>query len=198
MRRSLFVLLATAALAPPACAQSAAVQPCTAAPAADTSNATARELRARYDQIADAVRREDLGALAALYAPDLTVLMPNGQTWNYDQSLAYSRAGFAQVDSTILSSNRIAALRVCGARATATVLQQWARIQRIGGVPRRMETAAVQDETWVRGPNGWRRALIEHITMGMAFLDGVPIDPTRPRDTAPPAPPPAGGAPTPR
>jgi ketosteroid isomerase-like protein len=182
----LYPLLLALLLSAPACAQSGVVQRCDAAPVRDTSNAVARELRTQYARIAAAMRHEDIDALAAVYAPELTVYMPNGQTWDYEQSLAYSRAGFAQVDSTILATSRIVALRVCGTRATATVLQQWARIQRRGGAPTRTETAAVQDETWTRTPSGWKRARIDEIVSGVMFIDGKPVDPTRPYDPAAP------------
>jgi len=180
MRRVLLLPLLSLALSVPACAQSGGVQACDAAPVRDTTNAVAQALRTQYAGIAAAMRREDLEALAALYSPDLVVRTPTGDTWTYERSLAYSRAGFAQVDSTILVSNRIVALRVCGTRATATVLQQWSRIQRVAGTPRRRDTAAVQDETWTLTPSGWKRALIEHVVMGVALDDGRPFNPTPP------------------
>jgi ketosteroid isomerase-like protein len=186
MSRVLLPLLVAALSAAPLHAQAAAVRPCDAAPLTDTTATAYREIRAVYSGLARAMRREDVDALAALYSPALVVRTPTGETWDYARSLAYSRAGFAQVDSTILISNRIVALRVCGDRATATVLQQWARIQRVAGAPHRRETAAVQDETWTRTPAGWKRALIEHIVMGVAFEDGKPVDPSRPYDPAAP------------
>jgi len=186
MFRSLLLLLLSFALSATACAQSGVVQRCDAAPVRDTSNAVARALRTQYGRIAAAMRREDLAGLAAVYAPELTVYMPNGETWDYERSLAYSRAGFEQVDSTILASSRIVALRVCGERATATVLQQWARMQRRSGALTRTETAAVQDETWIQTSSGWKRARIDEIVTGVMFIDGKPVDPTRPYDPAAP------------
>lgn len=186
MFRSLLLLLLSFALSATACAQSSGVQPCSAAPVRDTANAVARALRTQYARIATAMRREDLDSLAAVYSPDLVVRTPTGETWDYARSLAYSRAGFEQVDSIILISNRIVALRVCGTRATATVLQQWARMQRRGGALTRTETAAVQDETWMNTASGWKRARIEEVVMGVAFIDGKPVDPTRPYDPAAP------------
>lgn len=186
MFRSLLLLLLSFALSATACAQSGGVQPCSAAPVRDTANPVARALRTQYARIATAMRREDLDSLAAVYSPDLVVRTPTGETWDYARSLAYSRAGFEQVDSIILISNRIVALRVCGTRATATVLQQWARMQRRGGALTRTETAAVQDETWMNTASGWKRALIEEVVMGVAFIDGKPVDPTRPYDPAAP------------
>ena len=194
MRPLLHLLLLSFAFSATARAQSGVVQRCDAAPVRDTSNAVARALRTQYARIDTAMRREDLGALAALYAPELTVYTPTGETWNYEQSLAYSRAGFEQVDSTLFTSNRFVALRVCDTRATATVLQQWARIQRVGGAPRRRATAAVQDETWTRTASGWMRARIENVVMGIGYDDGEPFDPTRPYvPAAPPSNPDAPG-----
>ncbi|MFL5382577.1 MAG: DUF4440 domain-containing protein [Longimicrobiaceae bacterium] len=186
MTRALLLLLLSFAITATACAQSGVVQPCDAAPVRDTSNAVARALRTQYARIDSAMRREDLGALVALYSPTLTVFTPTGETWDLERSLAYSRAGFEQVDSTLFTSNRIVALRVCGTRATATVLQQWARIQRLGDVRRRRATVAVQDETWTRTASGWKRARIENVVMGIGYDDGKPFDPSRPYDPAAP------------
>jgi hypothetical protein len=117
----------------------------------------------------------------------LFVWTPTGETWNYERSLAYSRAGFEQVERTILISNTFVKLVACADRATATVLQQWSRMQRIAGAVRRLDTMAVQDETWVRTPGGWLRRYIGEVRQGVAFIDGKPVDLGRPFDpNAPP------------
>jgi hypothetical protein len=80
-------------------------------------------------------------------------------------------------------TNTIVRLTACDGHATATVLQQWYRTQTMQGKERRVETNAVQDESWTLTPNGWRRGNISNVHNGLAFVDGkrvntnVPYDP---------------------
>jgi tetratricopeptide (TPR) repeat protein len=56
----------------------------------------------------------------------------------------------------------------------------------MAGKLRRVETNAVQDEKWVKTPDGWKRGDINEVKNGAAFVDGkrvntnVPYDPEAP------------------
>ena len=154
----------------------------------DKSNSVWKALDVQYAKVAEAVRKKDIDNLSAPYHKDFQVKLPNGATSNLEQTLGYLRNGFAQVKETIHTSNTILRLAVCGEdKATATVLQQWYRIQMIAGKPRRLETNAVQDEHWVKTPEGWKRIFIDEIRDGAAFLDGKRVNPTKPLDPEAPA-----------
>jgi tetratricopeptide (TPR) repeat protein len=154
----------------------------------DKSHPVWKALDAHYARVAEAVRKKDLDALFAPYASDFQVKLPNGGVWNREQTLSYLRNGFAQVKETTHTSNTILRLVVCGEdEATATVLQQWHRTQMVAGKPRRVETNAVQDEHWVKTPDGWRRGYIDEIRDGAAFLEGRRVDVTKPLDPEAPA-----------
>lgn len=135
-----------------------------------------------YARIADAIRRRDLDALLALYAPEIETRTPEGEVWNREQALAYARAGIEQVRESRLVSNTILALEDCGDRATATVLQQWNRTQMFGGQVRKLETAAVQDEMWVSTTEGWKRAGTSNVRRGAWVVDGKRVEPGKPYD----------------
>src|SRR5687767_15333631 len=93
----------------------------------------------------------------------------------------------AAVVETKLISNTILKLVSCGDRATATVLQQWYRTQRINERERLAETAAVQEEEWLRTPAGWLRGNIGNVHPGAWLLDDKRLEPGRPyREDAPP------------
>jgi hypothetical protein len=87
-------------------------------------------------------------------------------------------------------SSTILELTACDGRATATVLQQWYRTQRLqsNGPLHRLETNAVQDEHWTRLPDSWKRGKIENVHGGAVFIDGkrvnvgagLPYDPEAP------------------
>src|SRR5882762_6833348 len=147
----------------------------------DKSHPVWKALDAQFAKVAEAVRKKDLEALFAPYTPDFQAKEPTGQVWNREQTLSYLRNGFAQVKETIHTSNTILRLAVCGENeATATVLQQWYRMQMVAGKLRRMETNAVQDTHWVKTPDGWKLGSIDEIKGGAAFLDGKRVDVTKP------------------
>jgi len=126
-----------------------------------------------YYLMGEALRRRDEAALLSFYAPAIETRLPTGAVWNREQALGYARAGIAQVRETRLTSNVILALQDCGNRAVATLLQQWYRTQMFQGQVRMLETAAVQDETWVATPAGWKWAGASNVHSGAWLMDGA-------------------------
>ena len=137
---------------------------------------------AQYNKLAEAIRKKDIDALVALYTPDFHAVTPTGEVWSRKRSLAYQKNGLAQVKETTHISNTILWLTVCGDEAKATVLQAWYRTQMMAGKLRRVETHAVQDEKWVKTPDGWKRGDINDYTNGLAFVDGKRVDTSQPYD----------------
>ena len=158
----------------------------------DKSKPVRRALEAQYALIAEAQKTEDIDALRSLRTPDFTAKMPNGETWDLETSLNYSRRGFEQIQSIISISNTIQSLDVKGDTAVAVVNQQWSRMQAMKGKLRLVETSAVQRETWVNTPDGWKLKLIDDVCPGAWIVDGKRVDPSKPYDPdAPPYNPPA-------
>ena len=153
----------------------------------DKSKPVRRALEEQYAKIAEANRNKDLAALLALRAPDFSVKMANGETWSYERSAAYSKRAFEQVQSIISLSNIIETLTITGDEAVAVVHQQWSRMQMMKGKLRRVDTSAVQRETWVNTPDGWKLKLIDDVHPGVWVVDGKRVDPGKPYD--PDAPP---------
>jgi hypothetical protein len=148
----------------------------------DKSKPVRRALEAMYAKIADAQKNEDIDALRATRTPDFSVDMPNGQRWDLETSLNYSRAGFQQVESNISISNTIESLDVHDDVAVAVVHQRWSRMQIKAGQLRRVDTEAIQTETWVNTSDGWRLKHIGDVKPGAWYVDGKRIDPTKPYD----------------
>jgi ketosteroid isomerase-like protein len=153
----------------------------------DKSKPVRRALEAQYAKIAEAQKNKDIDALRSLRTSDFTVKMPNGEMWDLETSLNYSKRGFEQVQSIISISNTIESLTVNSDEAVAVVHQQWSRMQTMKGKLRRVETSAVQRETWVNTPDGWKLKLIDDIRPGAWIVDGKRVDPSKPYD--PDAPP---------
>ena len=148
----------------------------------DKSHPVWKAIDAQYARLAEAMRKKDVDALVALYTPDFHAVTPTGEVWTREQGLAYQRNGLAQVKETRHISNTILRLAVCGDGATATVLQAWYRTQMMAGKLRRVETNAVQDEHWVRTPDGWKRGNIDEVKNGPAFVDGKRVNTNNPYD----------------
>lgn len=148
----------------------------------DKSKPVRRALEQQYARIAEAQINKDIDAMRALRTPDFTVDMPNGQRWDLETSLNYSRIGFQQVQSNISISNTIESLDVHGDEAVAVVHQRWSRMQMKGGKLRRVDTEAIQTETWVNTKDGWKLKHIGDIKPGRWYVDGKQIDPSKPYD----------------
>lgn len=148
----------------------------------DKSKPVRRALEQMYAKIADAQRNEDIEALRATRTPDFTVDLPNGQRWDLETSLNYSRAGFQQVESHISLSNTIESLDVHDDVAVAVMHQRWSRMQMKAGKVRRVDTEAIQTETWVNTPDGWKLKHIGDVKPGTWYVDGKRIDPSKPYD----------------
>ena len=153
----------------------------------DKSKPVRRALEEQYAKIAEATRNKDLTTVLALRTSDFMVLAPNGETWDFERSANYVKAGFEQVQSIISLRFTIGMIEVSGNEAAAIIHQDWSRMQMKGGKLRRVDTSAVQRETWINSPQGWRLKLIDDIHPGAWFVDGKRIDPSKPYDpNAPP------------
>jgi ketosteroid isomerase-like protein len=148
----------------------------------DKSKSVRHALEEQYTKIAEAQRNKDIEAMRALRTPDFTVDLPNGQRWDLETSLNYSRIGFQQVQTNINISNTIESLDVHGDEAVAVVHQQWSRMQMKAGKLRRVDTEAIQTETWVNTKDGWKLKHIGDVKPGAWYVDGKRIDPSKPYD----------------
>ncbi|HYN25400.1 MAG TPA: nuclear transport factor 2 family protein [Pyrinomonadaceae bacterium] len=153
----------------------------------DKSKPVRRALEEQYAKIAEATRKKDLVALLALRTPDFTVKTASGETWTYMQSADYVKRGFEQVLSIVSLSFTIEMINVSGNEAAAIIHQQWSRMQMMKGKLRRVDTSAVQRETWINTPEGWRLKLIDDVQPGAWLVDGKRVDPSKPYDPDAPA-----------
>jgi hypothetical protein len=138
-------------------------------------------IEAQYEQLAKAIRRNDVEGILALQAPDFSSRNPNGNTFDFAAMEGYTRRLAAAVDSVIHVRNDIRGFQERGDTSVADVCQEFSRLQRLGdGRRHRIDTSVLQRETWVHLRDGWKRLNVtdEH---GMRwFVDGVRIDPSKP------------------
>jgi hypothetical protein len=176
---ALAALLACVAATPLyAPAQATVRSSCTEAAVGDTTSPAWQGIWMQYGRIDAAVRQKDTATLRSLIAPDYHAVLPNGEVWSHERTVAYQLNGLMAVQRTHHVSNTILELTACGDRATATVLQQWYRTQALqsGGQLYRLETNVVQDEHWTRFADGWKRGRIDNIHGGAVFIDGKRVN----------------------
>lgn len=148
-----------------------------------TASAEWRAVDQQYAKLERAMLAKDAKALFALYSPDFEAHNINGSVWKFKDSAAYSSAGFEQVKENLHLNNTIIGMVSCApGKVKATMLQQWSRMQESYGKVRRYETVTVQDETWVRIGDEWKRRLVDDIRPGAWYVDGKRVDPTEPYD----------------
>jgi len=153
----------------------------------DKSKPIRRAIQAQYDAMRDAYFTNDMDAVLAPRSPQMTVLMPNGQTLSRAESDAYVRTSFEVVRKTLVLSLDIDSLDVHGDTAVAVIHQHWVRMQGKAGQVRRIDTEARQNETWVRSGDRWQLFRIDGVRPGPWIVDGKRVDPSKPYDpSAPP------------
>jgi len=147
---------------------------CTESAVTDTLSPVWQGIWAQYGRIDEAVRRKYTTTLRSIIAPDYHAVLPNGEVWTHERTVAYQLNGLMSVHQVHHQSNTIIELTACDDHATATVLQQFYRTQRLApdGPLYRLETNAVQDEHWTRFDDGWKRGRVDNIHGGAVFVDG--------------------------
>jgi hypothetical protein len=143
----------------------------------------------QYSRLDSALMRNDVTAILAVQAPTFTSLNPNGESMDYQAMEARTRLLSSLVDSVIYVHNTIRDFAGRGDTAVVNVCQEFSRIQRIDGRPRRVDTSALQRERWVRIGAEWKRERVDDVHGTRWFVDGVRVNSVRPNSgTAPYAP----------
>jgi hypothetical protein len=153
-----------------------------------------KALEARYAAMSGAYLRKDPDVVLRMRRADFHAIMPSGETWDATASAQYTRAGFAQVETTLALTFEIGMIDVHGDTAAAEIDQHWIRQQRKAGALRRVDTRAHQRETWLRREGDWLLWRVDQVVPGPWIVDGKQIDPSKPYDpNAPAYEPPASG-----
>jgi hypothetical protein len=153
--------------------------------AATPDGRVASELQARYDQMAKCFAARDTAGIFALRTPDFCIHYPGGErdsAGRAKQVLAYF---FSQNLPPIQVHYSIRTLTVPGPDlAVADVFQKGSRYQMLSGKARLVEHDLKQRETWRRVKGVWMLASVDDIRDRHRWVDGVPVDPSKPFDPA--------------
>ena len=135
----------------------------------------------QYQQLAEAIRRNDVEGILALQAPEFSSRNPNGIIFDFAAMERYTRRLAAATDSVIHIRNVIRSFEERGDTSVADVCQEFSRLQRLGDDRRhRIDTSVLQRETWVHLADGWKRLNVTNEHGMRWFVDGVRVDPSRP------------------
>ena len=138
-------------------------------------------IESRYQQLAEAIRRNDVEGILALQAPDFSSRNPNGSAFDFAAMERYTRRLAAAVDSVIHIGNVIRSFEERGDTSVADVCQEFSRLQRLGdGRRHRIDTSVLQRETWVHLADGWKRLNVTNEHGMRWFVDAVRVDPSKP------------------
>ena len=138
-------------------------------------------IEARYQQLAEAIRRKDVEGILALQAPDFSSKNPEAGTFDFAAMERYTRRLTAAIDSVIHVRNLIRTFEERADTSVADVCQEFSRIQQFGdGRPHRVDTSVLQRETWVHLPDGWKRLHVADVRGMRWFVDGTRVDPSKP------------------
>jgi ketosteroid isomerase-like protein len=144
-------------------------------------------LEARYAEIREAYRVKDPDVVLRMRTENFHAVMPSGETWDAATSAQYTRAGFAQVESTLALTFELGMIEVQGDTAAAEIDQHWVRRQQKAGALRHVDTRAHQRETWLNRNGTWLLWRVDHVQPGRWIVDGKRIDPSKPYDPKAPA-----------
>lgn len=141
-----------------------------------------RELEAVFAERVKAVKNRDAEAQVAQVSPDYSATLPNGQTLNYEQIVAYMRLGPQQIISVLDLSITIESLTIRGNEAIVDARQKnYSRNQRLGdGNVHNVSTGVLQRETWVRTAKGWKLKRVDNLREQKFLVDGKPFNPGTP------------------
>ena len=138
-------------------------------------------IESQYQQLAEAIRRNDVEGILALQAPDFSSRNPNGNVFDFAAMARYTRRLAAAVDSVIHIRNVIRSFEDHGDTTVADVCQEFSRLQRLGDARQhRIDTSVLQRETWVHRADGWKRLNVTNEHGMRWFVDGVRVDPSKP------------------
>lgn len=138
-----------------------------------------KELEAVFDKRVQAVKNKDAEAQVAQVSPDYSATEPDGQTFNYEQIIAYIRRGAEQFVNVVDLSITIESLTVSGNEAIVDARQKFSRTQRLrDGNIHDVVTGVLQREVWVKTAEGWKLKRVDNLREKKILVDGKPPDPS--------------------
>lgn len=146
----------------------------------DKFKSVRKAIEAWYAKNIEAFKRKDVAAVMALRADDFHTLMPDGTKNTRADMQAYTVRFIGRIEQWISMDFQIGAIEVRdgfgddkGKFASADVTQKTVRMQRFpDGQVHKVESGAVQRETWRETAKGWKLYRVDNIRDSGLYIDG--------------------------
>ena len=141
-----------------------------------------QQIAAQYQRIETLNKNKDAAGLIAMRVSDCSATNPGGSHSSCADMANYSKQLIGALGTVVTATSDITVLKLQGDSATVTVAQHFVRTQSMAGQLRNIDTSAVQDETWVKTPEGWKFQSVANIHARHWYVDGKRVDPNKPFD----------------
>lgn len=139
----------------------------------DKSKRVRKAIEAWYAQNIEAFKRKDVAAVMALRTDDFHTVLPDGTKNTRADMQAYTERLLGRIESFVSLEFQIGTIEVQGEFASADVTQKTVRMQRLAdGQLHKVESGAVQRETWKKTAKGWKLYRVDNIRDKGLFIDG--------------------------
>jgi ketosteroid isomerase-like protein len=146
----------------------------------DKFKAVRKAIEAWYAQNTEAFKRKDVAAVMALRTDDFHTVLPDGTRNTRADMQAYTERFLRRIEQWVSLDFQIGAIDVQdkfgdakGKFASADVTQKTVRMQRLSdGELHKVESGAVQRETWKKTAEGWKLYRVDNIRDSGLYIDG--------------------------
>jgi ketosteroid isomerase-like protein len=146
----------------------------------DKSKPVRKAIEAWYVRNMEAFKAKDVAAIMALRTDDFHTITPDGKVNTRADMETRTRLFLDRIDHFISQDNRIGTIEVEGNLASADITQKTVRMQRFAdGTLHKVESGAVQRETWKQTTEGWKLYRVDNIRDGDLLVDDKPYKPNQ-------------------
>ncbi|HJR08829.1 MAG TPA: hypothetical protein VJ842_16335 [Pyrinomonadaceae bacterium] len=146
----------------------------------DKFKSVRKAIEAWYAQNTEAFKRKDVAAVMSLRTDDFHTVLPDGKKNTRADMQAYTERFLGRIEQWVSLDFQIGAIDVRdrfgdekGKFASADVTQKTVRMQRFpDGQLHKVESGAVQRETWRETAKGWKLYRVDDIRDSGLYIDG--------------------------
>jgi len=144
----------------------------------DKSKPVRRAIEDWYARNIAAFNAKDVAAVMALRTDDFHTITPDGKVNTRADMEAYTKRFLGRIDHFISQKIDIGTIEVQGNLASAEITQITVRMQRFpDGTVRKVESGAIQRETWKRTAEGWKLYRVDNVRDNRLLVDDKPFKP---------------------
>jgi len=146
----------------------------------DKSKPVRRAIEDWYARNMEAFKAKEVAAIMALRTDDFHTITPDGKINTRADMEMRTKSFLARIDHFISQENQIGTIEVEGDLVSADITQKTVRMQRFpDGTLHKVESGAVQRETWRMTTEGFKLYRVDNIRDGGLLVDDKPYKPNQ-------------------